>query len=167
MDYITVNESFSAALRLPDSANGNAVTYVIYKTSDGSVFATGSAAFIASEYWRVTFTPTSLNETYIVHLIDSTADRTVSQHYKAVASAVATTVDTTDTDNAALLAQVNAAIRDRLNGGGTQMYTIGGRTVQYISLSELMKWRDQLRREINSALSPNDTQTHAKFMRPS
>jgi hypothetical protein len=62
-----------------------------------------------------------------------------------------------------MLDNVETAINTRMTGGTVQSYSIGGRNLQYISLSELLKLRDQLRREIAAG---KDTTTYAKFENP-
>ena len=63
-----------------------------------------------------------------------------------------------------MLDNVENAINARISGGTVQSYSIGGRNLQYIPLTELMKLRDQLRREI--ATSGGST-TYASFESPS
>ena len=62
-----------------------------------------------------------------------------------------------------MLDNLDTAINARMTGGAVQSYSIGGRNLQYISLSELLKLRDQLRREIASG---RDNTTYAKFEDP-
>jgi len=52
-----------------------------------------------------------------------------------------------------MLENVELAINARMTGGAVQSYSIGGRNLQYITLSELMKLRDQLRQEVASGTS--------------
>ena len=63
-----------------------------------------------------------------------------------------------------LLDKVEAAIDARLSGGAVQSYSIGGRNLQYVTLEELRKLRDQLKREIASG--SGNTRTYAKFTNP-
>jgi len=63
-----------------------------------------------------------------------------------------------------MLENVETAINARMTGGAVQSYSIGGRNLQYITLSELIKLRDQLRREV--AASGGAT-TYAGFKDPS
>jgi hypothetical protein len=63
-----------------------------------------------------------------------------------------------------MLDNVENAINARMTGGAIASYTIGGRNLQYITLTELIKLRDQLRKEITGS---NDTTTYAKFDKPS
>lgn len=83
MNYVTYNASFTALIRDEGSATGNTVTYVVY-TSDGTSFATGSATYVAGETWSVTFTPTTINETYLVVLTNTTKSTKAEDLYKAV-----------------------------------------------------------------------------------
>lgn len=62
-----------------------------------------------------------------------------------------------------MLDNLDTAINTKMTGGAVQSYSIGGRNIQYISLSELLKLRDQLRREITAG---KDTTTYAKFDNP-
>lgn len=62
-----------------------------------------------------------------------------------------------------MLDNLNTAINARMTGGAIQSYSIGGRNLQYITLSELLKLRDQLRREIAGG---KNTTTYAKFENP-
>lgn len=63
-----------------------------------------------------------------------------------------------------LLDKVEAAIEARLSGGAVQSYSIGGRNLQYVTLEELRKLRDQLKREIAS--ESGNARTYAKFKNP-
>ena len=62
-----------------------------------------------------------------------------------------------------MLENVELAINARMTGGAVQSYSIGGRNLQYITLSELMKLRDQLRQEVAGGTSRT---SYAKFERP-
>ena len=62
-----------------------------------------------------------------------------------------------------MLDNVENAINARMTGGAVQSYSIGGRNLQYINISELIKLRDQLRKEIAGS---SDTTTYAKFDNP-
>jgi hypothetical protein len=64
-----------------------------------------------------------------------------------------------------LLTQVESAIEARLTGGAVQSYSIGGRNIQYISLTELYKLRDKLKREVQAS-SPTNTRLYATFAEP-
>lgn len=64
-----------------------------------------------------------------------------------------------------MLTAVETAIYARLNGGAVQSYSIGGRNIQYASLTELYKLRDRFKKEVNAANGLN-TRTYASFKRP-
>jgi hypothetical protein len=53
-----------------------------------------------------------------------------------------------------MLAAVNTAIASNLAGGAVQSYSIAGRNVQRMSLTELYALRDKLQREVNIAYGP-------------
>ncbi|MFA6635697.1 MAG: hypothetical protein WCV56_01105 [Candidatus Omnitrophota bacterium] len=63
-----------------------------------------------------------------------------------------------------MLENVEIAINTFINNGAVQSYSIAGRTVQRSELPGLIKWRDQLRREIAGS---GGTTTYASFGRPS
>jgi len=67
---------------------------------------------------------------------------------------------------AEMLENVETAINARLTGGAVQSYSIAGRNLQYISLSELMSLRDKLKKEIASE-SGTSVRTYADFNDPS
>ena len=62
-----------------------------------------------------------------------------------------------------MLANVETAINARLTGGAVQSYSIGGRNLQYIQMTELIKLRDQLRKEIAGRTGGT---TYANFKDP-
>jgi hypothetical protein len=62
-----------------------------------------------------------------------------------------------------MLENVENAINARMTGGAVQSYSIGGRNLQYITLSELIKLRETLRQEIASGSSRT---TYARFDTP-
>lgn len=55
-----------------------------------------------------------------------------------------------------MLDAVNTAIQAIMTGGAVQSYTISGRNMQRMSLSELTKWREQLQNEISISQGPAD-----------
>ncbi len=63
-----------------------------------------------------------------------------------------------------MLDNVEIAINTRLTGGAVQSYSINGRNLQYISLSELKDLRNQLRREVAGT---KDRTSYASFGNPS
>ena len=62
-----------------------------------------------------------------------------------------------------MLEAVESAILARMTGGAVQSYSISGRNIQYYSLDELRKLRDQLRQEISAQKSNT---TYARFDNP-
>ena len=63
-----------------------------------------------------------------------------------------------------MLDNVDNAINTFICNGAIQSYSIGGRNIQRSQLPELVKWRDQLRREIAAS---GGTTTYAGFGSPS
>jgi len=63
-----------------------------------------------------------------------------------------------------MLDNVENAINARMTGGAVQSYSIGGKNLQYMLLSELRAWRKQLKCEIAES---GGTTTYAKFDKPS
>jgi hypothetical protein len=53
-------------------------------------------------------------------------------------------------DAATLLASVEAAITARLAGGTVESYSIRGRNLAYVKLTELFELRDKLKREVEN-----------------
>lgn len=164
MVYITVNNSFIAVLRIPDSLPTDAVTYVITRASNGTTFGTGSATSLGNNLWKVEFTPTVVDETYVLSLDDTTLDVQTSESYKATIDSPVVTAPVTAATASELLDQVNSAISAILNGGAIQSYMIGGRNVMYMSLDQLMRLRDQLRKEVNCS---SKNRTYGTFAEPS
>lgn len=93
MQYIVYNASFDAILTVAGSTNTDTVSYAIY-THSGTSFATGTPTFVAGTAWKITFTPTINNETYIVVLTDTTTGTTATETYKAT-GVIGTTWDAT------------------------------------------------------------------------
>jgi len=155
MIRIPVNRAFSDSFPLPMAAEVDVLVYTIYKQSDDTVFATGNLTFSAGIHWKVTFTPTTLNEQYFIEVVDAAGDVIYSQTYEAVGRTVEVPSSTTlDTTAAGMLAAVNTAIASNLAGGAVQSYSIAGRNVQRMSLTELYALRDKLQREVNIAYGP-------------
>lgn len=61
-----------------------------------------------------------------------------------------------------MLENIETAINNFIADGAAQSYTINGRTFQRAELDKLMKWRDQLKREIAAASGYG--RTYAKFV---
>lgn len=165
MIYIPVNQPVTAVLRIPDSQSGDTVTYLVIKASDGLTFASGNAVFVAHNLWRVTFTPVAADEVYVVRLDDVTLDVQTSESFKAVTSPQVAVEEGGAETPEELLQKVNAAISALLNSGAIHSYMIGGRNIVYMTLSELVSFRDKLKREVAS--TKTDTRTFAQFGNPS
>lgn len=167
MQYITVSQSFTAVLRIPESESTDTVTYTIRKASDGSVFATGAAAWVGSNHWKCTFTPAVVGETYVVEMADSEKENETAESFTAVQDQPVTTDESEATTASELLTKVNAAISSRLNGGGVNAYRLqDGRNLEYMSLDELRALRKELQREIAGESTQKQTVTHIRFNRP-
>lgn len=82
MQYIIYNASHTAVVNIPSSASGNTVTYAIY-LSDGTSFATGTATYVASTLWKVTFTPTTNNAFYSLVVTNVTLGTVVTEQFKS------------------------------------------------------------------------------------
>lgn len=159
---IVLNQSFTAILGWEDSQSSDTVTYSIVK-SDGTSFATGSATWVSSGLWKVSFTPLTDAETYIVILNNTTLGTLRSAAYRATQRPQVVTVEVAGTTAADMLTAVNAAIMGILNGGGTKQYMINGRSVTYESLGELRQLRSALKAEIANTGNGNDHFTFAQF----
>ncbi len=144
MDYIIANQSFTAVLNIPESKSADTVTYKVYKASNSSLFVQGNALYVAGISWKVTFTPNVL-DTYIVEVNDETLDVVYSANFQAISSTgISQPIggeETTPTTNE-LIELIDKAIGTRLRGGAVQSYSIGGRNLQYMTLSDSRaKWR--------------------------
>lgn len=62
-----------------------------------------------------------------------------------------------------MLDTLETAINTKMTGGMVRSYSIGGRNIQYESLSELLKMRKQLQNEISAGKSRT---IYAKFENP-
>ena len=63
-----------------------------------------------------------------------------------------------------MLDQVNTAISARLSGGAVASYSINGRNIQYMPMSELMSLKKDLQKQL--AAEKGGSQNFAKFVRP-
>lgn len=160
---IVLNQAFTAAVEFQDSGSGNTVTYTVTKVSDGNLFASGSASWVGGGIWKLSFTPTTDGETYLVKVTNSTLDVIRSLAFRATQRPQIAVVEVSGTTNEAMLESVNQAIMQILASGGVAMYSVGGKTVQRMSLGELRSFRDRLLREIKSADSSNPQSSYATF----
>ncbi len=158
MDYIPVNTEFVDVVAIPESTSSDTVSFKVYKASDGSIFAQGNAVFVGGVNWKVTFTPTTLNEVYSIDVKDETLDVIHSNSFKAVTlTSLSQPVNDDNTDEptaADLLTEVNKAIKKRIAGDAVQSYSIGGRNLQYMSIDQLYNIREKLRMEVNASKGP-------------
>jgi len=65
--------------------------------------------------------------------------------------------------DAELLTAVTAAIEARLNNGAVQSYSIGGRNLQYMNITELYNLKANLEKRISAGTS---TRNYGTFRRP-
>ena len=63
-----------------------------------------------------------------------------------------------------MLTNVESAIDAKMKGGAVESYSINGRNIKYMNLSELIKWRNQLKAEISSE---NGSRNYGGFSNPS
>lgn len=66
MDYIKVNVAHTVIHDIQDTSGGETISYQVIKGSDGSEFASGNMAHLTGILWKLSFTPDTVNETYIV-----------------------------------------------------------------------------------------------------
>ncbi len=166
MIRIPVNRAFTDSIPLPTASEGDTLAYMIYKQSDGSTFASGTMTYNVGIHWDVTFTPTTLNEKYLLEVVDAAGDRIASREYEAVGRTVeAPSGETLDTTPAGMLAAVNTAIAANLAGGAVQSYTIAGRDIERMPLMELYELKLKLERSI--AATSGTGRNLIKFVRPS
>lgn len=113
MKDITVNQAFTAVIPIPESLSTDTVTYAIYKASSGAVFASGSMTFLAGINWKVTFTPTAIDN-YVLEVLNATLDVKHNDIYCAVGSVSSSSTPETDYsyDITTNLGKVRALIGD-------------------------------------------------------
>jgi hypothetical protein len=87
MKDITVSAAFTAVISIPESQSGDTVTYAIYRASNGAVFASGSMTYLAGINWKVSFTPTSIDN-YVLEVNDTTIDVKHTEVFCAVGTVV-------------------------------------------------------------------------------
>lgn len=165
MDYIQVNKAHTEVIGIPESQSSDVVTFQIFRASDNSLFASGNAVYVGGFNWKLSFTPTAL-DVYAIDVYDQVLDMTYSRSLQAVSSATLSQPvggDETPT-TAELIVLIDKAIGARLKGGAVQSYSIGGRNLQYMTLSELRSLRADLNKEI--AAQNGGGRTYAKFVNP-
>jgi len=166
MDYIQVNKTHTEVIGIPESQSGHAVTFQVYKASDNSLFASGAAVYVGGLNWKISFTPTSL-DVYAIDVFNQDLDVTYSRSVQAVSSVtlsqpVEEEEETPTTQE--LLELIDKAIAMRLRGGAVQSYSIGGRNLQYMTLSELRNLRAELLSQL--AAQKGGGRNYAKFVDP-
>ncbi|MGE0267881.1 MAG: hypothetical protein AB7S78_05460 [Candidatus Omnitrophota bacterium] len=165
MDYIQVNKAHTEVVGIPESESGQVVTFQIFRASDNSLFASGNAVYVGGLNWKISFTPTAL-DVYAIDVYNQDLDVTYSRSVQAVSSATLSQPvgdDETPTTSE-LIVLIDKAIATRLRGGGVQSYSIGGRNIQYMTLSELRNLRADLGKQI--AAENGGGRNYAKFVNP-
>lgn len=165
MDYIQVNKVHTEAIGIPESNSGHTVTFNVYKASNNSLFASGTAVYVGGLNWKISFTPTFL-DVYAIDVYDQNLDVTYSRSVQAVSSVTLSQPvegEETPTTNE-LIELIDKAIATRLRGGAVQSYSIGGRNLQYMTLSELRNLRADLSKQI--AAEKGGGRNYAKFVSP-
>jgi hypothetical protein len=166
MDYIQVNKAHTEVIGIPESNSGHTVTFQVYKASDNSLFASGTAVYVGGLNWKISFTPTSLN-VYAIDVYNQTLDVTYSRSVQAVNSVTLSQPvedeEEPPTTNE-LIDLIDKAIATRLRGGAVLSYSIGGRNLQYLTLSELRNLRADLGKQI--AAQNGGGRNYAKFVSP-
>lgn len=172
---VKANELWTIIQGIPESQPADSVTIKIIRLADSytwnfntSRFELGSAIGtmlnVSGIVWKQTFTPPAAG-TYLVIIDDTTLD---AQHYQTIVAYAEVveeeSVDSTPVTAASLLTLVETAISNRLAGGAVQSYSISGRNIQYMSLDELFKTRDRLKREASA--SRGSATTYARFSSP-
>jgi len=172
---VKANELWTIIQGIPESQPADTVTIKIIRLADSYTWnfnttrfelgsTTGNMLNVSGIVWKQTFTPPSAG-TYLVIIDDVTLDAQHFQTIVACAEAVAEDpVESTPVTAASMLALVETAISNRLAGGAVQSYSINGRNIQYMSLTELFSTRDRLKREASA--SRGQATNYASFSSP-
>ncbi len=165
MDYIQINKAHTEVIGIPESQSGHVVTFQVFKASDNSVFASGTAVYVGGLNWKFSFTPNVL-DVYAIDVYNQNLDTTYSRSVQAVSSVtLSQPVDDEETPTAsALIDLIDKAIATRLRGGAVQSYSIGGRNLQYMTITELRNLRTDLSKQI--AAQNGGGRNYAKFVDP-
>jgi hypothetical protein len=165
MDYIQINKAHTEVIGIPESQSAHVVTFQVFKASDNSVFASGTAVYVGGLNWKFSFTPNAL-DVYAIDVYNQNLDTTYSRSVQAVSSVtLSQPVEDEETPTAsALIDLIDKAIATRLRGGAVQSYSIGGRNLQYMTLSELRNLRADLGKQI--AAEKGGGRNYAKFVNP-
>lgn len=165
MDYIQINKAHTEVIGIPESQSAHVVTFQVFKASDNSVFASGTAVYVGGLNWKFSFTPNAL-DVYAIDVYNQNLDTTYSRSVQAVSSVtLSQPVDDEETPTAsALIDLIDKAIATRLRGGAVQSYSIGGRNLQYMTITELRNLRADLSKQI--AAQNGGGRNYAKFVNP-
>lgn len=165
MDYIQVNKVHTEVVGIPESKDGHVVTFQVFKVSDNSLFASGTAIYVGGLNWKISFTPTVL-DVYAIDVYNQDLDVTYSRSVQAVSSVtLSQPVEDEETPTTSeLIELIDKAIATRLRSGAVQSYSIGGRNLQYMTLSELRNLRADLSKQI--AAQNGGGRNYAKFVSP-
>lgn len=149
---IDLASSFDAVLHIPESQSGDTVTCVVY-SEDGSTFASGAMTNIGGASWKFAFTPTVAGFYCVVATITH-GDSEAVKYLDVLKAAAAASTEISEPTAQEMLTELNKAIQRRLTGGAVLSYSIGGRNLQYMNLTEMYNIRDRLKREVNAASGP-------------
>lgn len=165
MDYIQVKKVHTEVVGIPESKDGHIVTYQVFQASDNSLFASGTAVYVGGLNWKISFTPTVL-DVYAIDVYNQDLDVTYSRSVQAVSSVtLSQPVEDEETPTTSeLIELIDKAIATRLRGGAVQSYSLGGRNLQYMTLSELRSLRADLGKQI--AAEKGGGRNYAKFVNP-
>ena len=174
--YIKTGKLCDIVQAIPESAPSNEVAIVIQRLSDGfswnftnlvfeNASNAGAMAFTFDIFWKASFTPPS-SGTYIVSIENTDLDVKYAQVLTAVSDTPPSPVtpEAAEVTTQALLSIVIQAIYAKLHNGAVQSYSIGGRNIQYMPLSELEALRKSLASQTQSGKTTG--RTYAKFERP-
>lgn len=174
--YIKTGKFCFIVQAIPESAADNNVTVAIKRLSDGFMWNftnlvfedalnTGPMVFTFDIFWKASFTPPT-SDTYIISIENTTLDVKYAQVLVAVSDSIPSPVvpEQGEVSPEALLAIVTQAMYARSNNGAVASYSIDGRNIQYMELSELDALRKSLAAQTQSGKTTG--RTYAKFERP-
>jgi hypothetical protein len=149
-----LGESKDLLLPIPGSSSDDVVTYEIFSSS-GTVLQSGSMTFVRDEIWKVaSFTPSAVG-VFILKGNNTTISQKRENEYSVRSSSEAPTVVSSTVPTAQeMLDNINKAINAMIVGGAVQSYSINGRNIQNMTLTELRNLRKELQMEINSDSGP-------------
>ena len=93
-ERISVNESYTVYIPFATLATSSTITFSVYKASSGASFTSGTLTFVVGKTWKMSFTPTTVDETYLLECLDADGDIVHSSQYKGVTSVASETEDT-------------------------------------------------------------------------